>query len=129
MNYINFYFQEQLKLILVHKKSLINLFVNKKVELEFVDDFQSNTNSIKLFMLTQFNGIESNINMNKALKFNQNLNRNFAVKNQIKDKLTALLKELYDEKLTLKEELMMPDAESSDRNLLQDDKSIIFQCN
>ncbi len=84
----------------MNKKSLINLFVNKKVEMELVDDIQSNTNSIKLFMLTQFNGIESNINMNKALKFNQNLNRNLALKNQIKDKLTALLMELYDEKLT-----------------------------
>lgn len=119
-----------MKLILVHKKALISLFVGAKIKLEFVEESQKNTDSIKMFMLTQFNSLESNINLSKALKLNQNLNRNFAVKNQIKDKLTALLSELYDEKLTLKEDFLAKDAQSSDRmNLLQDNKSVIFQRN
>ena len=79
-------------------------------------------------MNTKFSSLESEVKLNEALKGIQFDNRKFTVKDEIKDKLKALLMELYDEKLTLKEDLIMKDDQSSDRlNILQDDRSIINQ--
>lgn len=81
-------------------------------------------------MRTFYSNLDSEVKLSEALKKIKYNTRKKIVNNEIKEKLKKMLAEIFDERLSLREEVKLMDLISTDRlNLMNnDDKSIIFKC-